>query len=150
MKKIIFIILSVLFIFGSFIIAEEMTQEHKGHSEGMGMGNMGDMQHMGCLLCDLNADFSVKETKDGVVLTIKAKKDGDDAKTIQENVKKWLEMRKDMTSADNETVVCPVMGKKMKKSQAYAKMEYKGKTYYLCCKYCVNEFKKNPEKYVKE
>jgi YHS domain-containing protein len=148
MKKIIFIALSILFVFVSFLTAEEMMHQHKGHSQGM---EIKDMSHMGCLLCDLNADFSVKETKDGVVLTIKAKKDGDDAKKIQESVKKWLEMRKNMAMAgDDEIVVCPVMGTKMKKKDAYDKMEYKGKKYYLCCKKCVDEFKKNPEKYIKE
>lgn len=146
MKKMIFIALGVLFIFGSLIFAcdDIGMHEHKGHSEEM-------EGHTGCLLCDLKADFSVKETKDGVIVTIKAKKDGADEKTIQENVKKWLEMRKNVASADDEIVVCPVMvGTKMKKSKAYAKLDYKGKTYYLCCKHCVDEFKKNPEKYVKE
>lgn len=147
MKKIIFIALGFLFVLSSFVIAEEAMHQHKGHSEEMKMEDMG---HAGCLLCDLDADFSVKETKDGVVLTIKAKKDGASVKEIQENVKKWLEMKKNMVTADDEIVVCPVMGKKMKKSEAYTTMDYKGKTYYLCCKYCVDEFKKNPEKYVKE
>ncbi len=153
MKKIIYVILSVLFFLISYVIAEDMIHQHKGHSEGMEMRNMGDIgsiQHDGCLLCNLNADFSVKEIKDGVILTIKAKKDGDDAKTIKENIRKWLEIKKDMASVDDEIVVCPVMGKKIKKSEAVAKMDYKGKTYYLCCKYCINEFKKNPEKYVKK
>jgi YHS domain-containing protein len=146
MKKIIFVALSFLFVLTSFVIAEDMMHQH-GYSKKMKMEDAG---HHGCFLCDLNADFSIKETKDGVVLTIKVKKDGDDVKTIQENVKKWLEMRKEMVKADDEEVICPVMGTKMKKAKAYAKMDYKGKTYYLCCRHCVEEFKKNPEKYIKE
>ncbi len=148
MKKTFIMVLSMVLISASLILAYECEKhKHKGHSQETKMENM---EHTGCLLCDLNADFSVKETKDGVVLSIKAKKDGVDAKTIQENVKKWIEMKKDIASAEDEVVVCPVMGTKMKKSKAYAKMEYKGKTYYLCCQHCVDEFKKNPEKYVKE
>lgn len=48
-----------------------------------------------------------------------------------------------------DTVLCPVFKTKMvvKKDSLYA--EYKGKKYYVCCSDCVNEFKKNPEKYVK-
>ncbi len=149
MKKTFIIALSMVLIFSSLILAYECEKhKHKGHSQEM---KMEDMEHSGCLLCDLNADFSVKETKDGVLLTIKAKKDGADAKTIQENIKKWLEMKNSKASLDDEEVFCPVMKeRKIKKSKAYAKMDYKGKTYYLCCKYCADEFKKNPEKYVKE
>jgi len=32
-----------------------------------------------------------------------------------------------------ETVVCPVSGKEMKKSEAKVTHEYQGKTYYFCC-----------------
>jgi YHS domain-containing protein len=28
------------------------------------------------------------------------------------------------------------------------KIEYKGRTYYFCCEYCLKEFRKNPEKYL--
>jgi len=38
----------------------------------------------------------------------------------------------------------------MKKSQAKATLEYKGKTYYFCCDDCVESFKKNPEKYINQ
>ena len=46
-----------------------------------------------CLCCGLDADFSVKNTKDGAVIEIKAKKDGADAAKIQEFTKGWLENR---------------------------------------------------------
>jgi len=49
-----------------------------------------------------------------------------------------------------ETVVCPVSGKEIKKSEAKITHEYKGKTYYFCCENCKEEFMKNPEKYTKE
>lgn len=44
-------------------------------------------------------------------------------------------------------LICPVMGEKIdeKTKETY---EYKGKIYNLCCSTCVEEFKKNPEKYV--
>jgi len=49
-----------------------------------------------------------------------------------------------------ETVVCAVGGKEMKKSEAKATYEYKGKTYYFCCDNCKEAFIKNPEKYTQK
>ncbi|MFQ6037172.1 MAG: YHS domain-containing protein [Candidatus Aminicenantales bacterium] len=49
-----------------------------------------------------------------------------------------------------ETVVCPVSGKEITKSEAKATYEYKGKTYYFCCEACVEPFKKNPEMYLSQ
>ncbi|HNZ30418.1 MAG TPA: hypothetical protein PLB12_10605 [Candidatus Goldiibacteriota bacterium] len=46
-----------------------------------------------CLCCGINADFSVKNTKDGAVIELKATKDGADAAKIQEFAKGWLENR---------------------------------------------------------
>ncbi|MCL7393323.1 MAG: YHS domain-containing protein [Thaumarchaeota archaeon] len=40
-----------------------------------------------------------------------------------------------------------VCGMEVGKDTPY-KMEYKGKTYYFCCGYCLEEFRKNPEKYL--
>jgi len=42
-------------------------------------------------------------------------------------------------------LICPVLGEKASKSISYP---YKGKTYYFCCAGCINDFKKNPEKYL--
>lgn len=49
-----------------------------------------------------------------------------------------------------ETVVCPVSGKEIKKSEAKFSHEYEGKTYYLCCEMCKEKFIKNPEKFLKK
>lgn len=42
----------------------------------------------------------------------------------------------------------PVCGMKVKKSQAPAVSEYKGKKYYFCAKSCKQRFDKAPEKYI--
>ena len=42
---------------------------------------------------------------------------------------------------------CPVMGGKIDK-KVYA--DYKGKRIYFCCTGCVDEFKKDPEKFMKK
>ena len=44
-------------------------------------------------------------------------------------------------------ITCPVMGGAVDKDAPY-KTEYKGKTIGFCCPGCVEEFKKNPEKYM--
>ena len=49
-----------------------------------------------------------------------------------------------------ETVVCPVSGHEIKKSEAKITYEYKGKTYYFSCEKCKEEFMKNPEKYTQK
>lgn len=49
-----------------------------------------------------------------------------------------------------ETVVCPVSGKEIKKSEAKGSYEYKGKTYYFCCPNCKEKFIENPEKYTQK
>lgn len=47
-------------------------------------------------------------------------------------------------------VKCPVTGSTINPAKAYAKTVYKGKTYYFCCAGCPEEFKKNPQKYLKK
>jgi Cu+-exporting ATPase len=42
----------------------------------------------------------------------------------------------------------PVCGMKVKKSEAAAVSEYKGKKYYFCAEACKERFEKDPEKYV--
>jgi YHS domain-containing protein/DNA-directed RNA polymerase subunit N (RpoN/RPB10) len=49
-----------------------------------------------------------------------------------------------------ETVVCPVSGKEIKKSEAKISYEHKGKTYYFCCETAKEKFVKNPEEYLKK
>ncbi|HLD82427.1 MAG TPA: YHS domain-containing protein [Candidatus Omnitrophota bacterium] len=45
--------------------------------------------------------------------------------------------------------ICPVSGEKIdeKSKETY---EYKGKIYNFCCPACIDEFKKDPEKYIKK
>ncbi|MEW6008799.1 MAG: YHS domain-containing protein [Candidatus Omnitrophota bacterium] len=45
--------------------------------------------------------------------------------------------------------ICPVSGEKIK-PETKATYEYKGKIYNLCCPMCIEEFKKDPEKYIKK
>ena len=51
---------------------------------------------------------------------------------------------------EDGTVADPVCGMKVKKSEAKATYEYKGKTYYFCMEGCMEKFKKNPEKYAQK
>lgn len=48
--------------------------------------------------------------------------------------------------ASDPLVYCPLMNVTMKKSKAFGKTTVKGKTYYLCCKYCKTTFDKDPVK----
>ena len=48
-----------------------------------------------------------------------------------------------------ETVVCPVMGSAFKVTDKSLFYTYKGKKYYVCCAMCIDELKKEPEKYLK-
>ena len=45
--------------------------------------------------------------------------------------------------------ICPVSGNKVDEMGEPFKYEYNGKIYNLCCKMCVKDFKKDPEKYRK-
>jgi Cu+-exporting ATPase len=44
----------------------------------------------------------------------------------------------------------PVCGMIVKEENAEGSFEYKGKTYYFCSANCLEEFKKDPEKYFKD
>lgn len=55
-----------------------------------------------------------------------------------------------MAQQSDETVTCATTGKTMKKSEAKATTEYKGKTYYFCCDGCKEAFVKEPEKYIQK
>jgi len=48
-----------------------------------------------------------------------------------------------------EMATCRVCGMSMAKADML-KYEYKGKTYYFCCKPCLEKFKQNPTKYLKD
>jgi YHS domain-containing protein len=46
--------------------------------------------------------------------------------------------------------ICPVSGEKVGQSgMEIVKYEYEGKIYNFCCAACIEEFKKDPDKYVK-
>lgn len=45
--------------------------------------------------------------------------------------------------------ICPVSGEKIDE-KLKATYEYKGKTYNFCCAMCIDAFKKDPEKYIKQ
>lgn len=45
--------------------------------------------------------------------------------------------------------ICPVSGEKINE-KLKATYEYKGKIYNFCCAACIEEFKKDPEKYIKK
>jgi len=47
----------------------------------------------------------------------------------------------------NPQTLCPVEGGKINKS-IYT--DYQGKRIYFCCSGCIDEFKKNPDKYLKQ
>ena len=46
--------------------------------------------------------------------------------------------------------ICPISGDKIKSMGKAVKIDYKGKTYNLCCKMCVKDFNKDPEKFSKK
>ena len=45
--------------------------------------------------------------------------------------------------------ICPVSGEKINE-KLKATYEYKGKIYNFCCKACVKDFKKDPQKYIEK
>lgn len=45
--------------------------------------------------------------------------------------------------------VCPVSGEAIGSMGDAFKVQHDGKEYNLCCKMCVKDFKKNPDKYIK-
>jgi YHS domain-containing protein len=47
-----------------------------------------------------------------------------------------------------DEAACPVLGTVMNKREM-TPYTHKGKTYYMCCPPCIDEFKANPEKYIK-
>jgi YHS domain-containing protein len=52
-----------------------------------------------------------------------------------------------LTAADKVQTKCPVMGWDIDKSRF---VDYKGNRIYFCCASCPEDFKKDPEKYVKK
>lgn len=54
---------------------------------------------------------------------------------------------KEAVDVDNK--VCPVSGEKIDEKMK-ATYEYDGKIYNFCCLMCIDEFKKDPQKYIKK
>jgi len=54
---------------------------------------------------------------------------------------------KESVNAGNK--VCPVSGERIDE-KTKAAYEYEGKIYNFCCAECIDEFKKDPEKYIKK
>jgi len=46
--------------------------------------------------------------------------------------------------------ICPVSGGKVGQGMEAVTYEYQGKIYNFCCAMCIDEFKKDPEKYIKK
>lgn len=72
--------------------------------------------------------------------------------SFKKNPEKYInrESREDHAREHGEdTVVDPVCGMKIKKSDAKATYEYNGKTYYFCMEGCKEKFVKEPAKYVR-
>ncbi|MFN3740265.1 MAG: YHS domain-containing protein [Thermodesulfovibrionales bacterium] len=57
------------------------------------------------------------------------------------------ETRKETIFTGNK--FCPVSGEKIDET-SQVKYEYKGKVYRFCCPVCIEEFKKDPERYIEK
>ncbi len=57
------------------------------------------------------------------------------------------ETKQDTISVGNK--ICPVSGENIDEASQVA-YEYRGKIYRFCCPLCVEEFKKDPEKYIEK
>lgn len=59
--------------------------------------------------------------------------------------------RADTQAVNAGNKICPVSGEKIDAAAMKpATYEYKGKIYNFCCEMCIDEFKKDPEKYIKK
>jgi len=54
-----------------------------------------------------------------------------------------------LESQDVGNKICPVSGDKIIE-ETKSTIEYKGKVYNLCCPACIDEFKKDPDKYIEK
>jgi YHS domain-containing protein len=166
-KKMLVSVFAVLFL-TSFAFAEGKGMKGCPGMKGMEMGMQAKGCGMGkCPMCGPNREVKITDTKDGVTIVITSK-DEKTVKEIQAQAKACSEMKckmdgkgaaavvnKDVKESKldgnpDDVVICPVMGTKFKKKDAYAVYEYKGNKYYLCCKMCVAPFTTEPEKYIKK
>ncbi len=68
------------------------------------------------------------------------------AQSVSEETKATVDASKPQ---DVGNKICPVTGEKIDE-KTKATYEYKGKIYNFCCPMCIDEFKKDPEKYIKK
>ena len=64
----------------------------------------------------------------------------------------YAQINKDSASSkavDVGNKICPVSGEKIEE-KLKANYEYEGKIYNFCCAACIEEFKKDPQKYIKK
>lgn len=92
--------------------------------------------------CCADKDADAKKCKAGCSKAGCAKKDGE-AKTCQADCTKPCCAAK----AGAEQTVCPIMKKPINKELF---VEHEGKKVYFCCPGCIDIFKKDPAKYVKD
>jgi len=60
-----------------------------------------------------------------------------------------LPLRQPAQSEIGKPVTCPVSNSKFEVAQDTPVIDYKGKSYYFCCSSCIEDFKKDPDKYAK-
>ena len=58
---------------------------------------------------------------------------------------KHVTSKEAMHTEEESLGICPVTGGEANKENSY---KYKGKVYYFCCPKCIEDFKKDPEKYI--
>jgi YHS domain-containing protein len=58
-----------------------------------------------------------------------------------------MQVRQPTAAEMGKSVHCPVTRSPFEISELTPVIDYKGKSYYFCCAGCIDEFKKDPEKY---
>lgn len=70
--------------------------------------------------------------------------------TNKSNNTKQTTQQTQQANAKQQQVRCPVSGKVITNTKNAPRTVYQGKTYYFSCQSCLAEFRKNPQKYVKQ
>lgn len=68
---------------------------------------------------------------------------------LEEFMKNPDKYKNETNSKIGNELICPVMNTRFKVNENTPYTEYKGKIFYFCCPDCLNKFKNNPEKYIK-
>ena len=69
--------------------------------------------------------------------------------TLAEEITAKVESYGETQAINAGNKICPVSGDKINQDMEPVTYEYKGKIYNFCCPMCIDEFKKDPEKYIK-